>query len=67
MKQDISWFNYDVSFRKEIEIDSEKGMILDWVELKMDLYVTASRTVKHITATPTAFPTSQSQRTGMDL
>ena len=48
-----------VNFSKDIEIDSEKGLIPDWGELKMNLYVTASRTVKPITATPTAFPTSQ--------
>ena len=49
MKQGINWYNYDVSFRKEVEMG----------DLIMDLYVTASKTPKPYSAMPTAFAASQ--------
>ena len=58
MKQGINWYNYDVSFRKEVEIDSERGLTPDWGDLKMDLYFTASKTPKPYSATPIALAAS---------
>ena len=39
MDQSIHWEAYDIGFRTELEIDCAKGVLPNWSELKMDLYL----------------------------